>query len=155
MGRADRISGVFWLCFAIVVIVQSYRLGLGTLRQPGPGFLFFWVNIVLGFMSLGLLVRAWRARKTEGPQSAIFGGQNIRKIVIVVISLFAYVLLLERVGFILVTLLLFVFLLGIIEKKKWWFAVLVATVVTTLSYLMFEIWLQSMLPYGWLEFLRY
>ena len=155
MGRADRISGVFWLCFAIVVIIQSYRLGLGTLHQPGPGFLFFWVNIVLGIMSLGLLVRAWKARKTEGPQPALFGGQNIRKIVIVVISLFVYAVLMERVGFILVTLLLFVFLLGIIEKKRWGFTVFMAAIVTAFSYLIFEIWLQSMLPYGWLEFLRY
>ena len=155
MGRADRISGIFWLCFAIVVIVTSYRLGLGTLHHPGPGFLFFWVNIVLGIMSLVLLIRAWRAKKKEGPQVALFGGQNIRKIVIVVATLFIYAILMEPLGFILVTLLLFVFLLGIIERKRWLFTFFVSAVVTALSYLIFEIWLQSMLPGGLLGFLRY
>ena len=52
MGKADRISGVFWLCFSILMIIQSYRLGLGNLHHPGPGFLFFWVNIILGIMSV-------------------------------------------------------------------------------------------------------
>ena len=73
MGRADRISGIFWLCFAVLLIIQSYHLGLGTLHKPGPGFLFFWVNIVLGIMSLVVLIRAWVGKKGEGPQPAIFG----------------------------------------------------------------------------------
>ena len=155
MGKADRISGIFWLCFAILMIFQSYRLGLGTLHKPGPGFLFFWVNIVLGIMSLIVLIRAWVGKKEEGPQSAIFGTQNDSKIIFVLISLFLYALLMEIIGFIPVTLLLFIFLLGIIEKKKWYYTAFVSVVVTVISYLIFETWLQSQLPKGLLEFLRF
>ena len=61
----------------------------------------------------------------------------------------------ERLGFLIVTLLLFIFLLGVIEKKRWWFAVLVSLAVTALSYLLFEVGLQSQLPKGLLEFLRF
>ncbi len=155
MGRADRISGIFWLCFAVLMIVQSYHLGLGTLHRPGPGFLFFWVNIVLGIMSLVVLIRAWAGKKGEGPPSAIFGRQNLLKIIFVLSSLFLYALLMETVGFIPVTLLLFIFLLGIIEKKRWYHTVFVSIVVTVISYLIFETWLQSQLPKGLLEFLRF
>jgi len=155
MGRADRISGIFWLCFALLFIIQSYRLGLGTLHRPGPGFLYFWVNIVLGMMSLVVLIRAWVGKKTEGPPSPIFGRQNVRKIIFVLISLFLYVILMETLGFILVTLLLFFFLLGIIEKKRWLSTAFVSVVVTAISYLIFEVWLQSMLPRGLLGFLRF
>jgi putative tricarboxylic transport membrane protein len=155
VGRADRISGIFWLCFSILIIIQSYRLGLGTLHQPGPGFLFFWVNILLGIMSLVILIRAWVNKKTEGVQPALFGGQNISKIIFVLLSLFLYVILMETLGFLLVTLLLFIFLLGIIEKKRWLTTVFVSVVVTVISYLIFEIWLKSMLPKGLLEFLRF
>jgi len=155
MGRADRISGIFWLCFALLFIVQSYRLGLGTLHRPGPGFLYFWVNVVLGVMSLVVLIRAWVGKKTEGPPSPIFGGQNVRKIIFVLLSLFLYVILMETLGFILVTLLLFFFLLGIIEKKRWLSTAFVSVLVTAISYLIFEIWLQSMLPRGLLGFLRF
>lgn len=155
MGRADRISGIFWLCFAILMIIQSYHLGLGTLHKPGPGFLFFWVNIVLGIMSLIVLIRAWAGRKEEGPQPALFGTQNVLKIILVLASLFIYTLLMETVGFIPVTLLLFIFLLGIIEKKKWYYTAFVSILVTVISYLIFETWLQSQLPKGWLGFLRF
>ncbi len=155
MGRADRISGVFWLCFAVLFIIQSYRLGLGTLHKPGPGFLFFWVNIILGVMSVVVLIRAWAGKKTEGPQPALFGGQSLSKIILVLISLFAYVIAMETVGFILVTLLLFIFILGILEKKRWFLTLFVSVVVTVISYLIFEVWLQSQLPKGFLGFLRY
>ena len=155
MGRADRISGIFWLCFAVLMTIQSYRLGLGTLHQPGPGFLFFWVNIILGIMSLVIFFQAWAGKKTESPHPALFGGQNIPKIIFVLISLFLYVILMETVGFILVTFFFFIYLLGIIEKKRWFFTAFVSILVTVISYLIFEVWLQSQLPRGFLEFLRF
>jgi putative tricarboxylic transport membrane protein len=155
MGRADRISGIFWLCFAVLAVILSYHLGLGTLHKPGPGFLFFWVNIALGIMSLIVLIRAWVGKKEEGPQPAIFGDQNVSKIVFVLISLFLYAILMEPVGFIPVTLLFFIFILKIIEKKGWFYTVFVGVVVTVISYLIFETWLQSQLPKGLLVFLRF
>jgi putative tricarboxylic transport membrane protein len=155
MGRADRISGIFWLCFAVLTIIQSYHLGLGTLHKPGPGFLFFWVNLILVILSLIVLIRAWVGKREEGPQPAIFGGQNVSKIAFVLISLFLYAILMEPVGFILITLLFFLFILKIIEKKRWFYTVFVSVVVTVISYLIFETWLQSQLPKGLLEFLRF
>jgi putative tricarboxylic transport membrane protein len=155
MGRADRISGIFWLIFSALVIIESYRLGLGTLHQPGPGFLFFWASIALGSMALVVLIRAWISQKAGEPKISIFGTQNTRKIILVLLSLFLYAILMETLGFILVTLLLFIFLMGIIEKKKLWFTVFVSLVVTVIAYLIFEIWLKSQLPKGLLGFLRF
>ena len=155
MGRADRMSGVFWLCFAIFVSIESYRLGLGTLHRPGPGFLFFWAGIALGVMSIVILIRAWSSKKAGETKEAIFGKQNTLKILLVLISVFLYAIFMETVGFILVTLLLFIFLLGVIEKKRWFFTVLVSVVVTVIAYLIFEIWLKSQLPRGFLSSLRF
>jgi len=59
------------------------------------------------------------------------------------------------VGFLPLTFLLFIYLLGIIEKKKWFFTVFVSLLVTVISYLIFQIWLQCMLPYGVCAFLGF
>jgi hypothetical protein len=61
----------------------------------------------------------------------------------------------EWLGFLIVTLLFFIFLLGVIEKKRWLFAILVSLIVTAISYLVFETALQSQLPKGLLDFLRF
>ena len=153
MGKADRISGIFWLVFGVIVSIESRRLGLGTLHRPGPGFLFFWVGIFLGIMSLIVLMRAWSGKEAGG--ASIFGGKNILKIGLVIASLFLYAIFMERLGFIPVTLLLFLFLLGVMEKKSWRFTVLTSLVVTAASYLIFEIFLKSQLPKGLLSFLRF
>jgi putative tricarboxylic transport membrane protein len=153
--KADRVSGFFWLTFSAFVSYQSYKLGLGTLHQPGPGFLFFWTGIVTAILSFIVIVMSLRKRPPEDAPEPTFGKGNVTKIVLVLISLFLYALFMERLGFLIVTLLFFITLLGAIEKKRWLFAVLVSLIVTGVSYLVFEKALQSQLPKGLLDFLRF
>jgi putative tricarboxylic transport membrane protein len=155
MSKADRISGIFWLLFSVFISIESYRLGLGTLHQPGPGFILFWTGVAMGVLSMAVFVRAWSGKKTGEPESPIFGKENVLKIVLVILSLFLYAFFMETLGFIPITLLLFIFLLGMIEKKRWGFAIMVSVAVTGASYLVFEIWLKSQLPKGLLGFLRF
>jgi len=155
MGKADRISGLFWLLFSIFGSYHSYKLGLGTLYAPGPGFLFFWTGIVIGLLSLTVILASFRKLSDSKVKETIFGKGNVTKVPFVLVSLFLYCLLMERLGFLIVTLLLFLYLLGVIEKKRWSFTVVVSFIVTIISYLVFEVGLQSQLPKGLLEFLRF
>ena len=153
MGKADRISGTFWFLFSVFVGYHSYRLGLGTLRMPGPGFLFFWTAIFIAVLSLIDMGRSLKEAREEA-KAGTAGRSNVTKVVLVVLSLFLYVVLIERLGFVLVTLLLFLFL-AVIERKKWSFAVVVSVIVTALSYLVFEAALKSQLPKGLLGSLQF
>jgi putative tricarboxylic transport membrane protein len=155
MNKADRASGLFWFIFSMFISYESHKLGLGTLHQPGPGFLFFWTGIVTAILSLTIIVMSLKKRSPGEAEESGFESWKVTKIVPVLISLFLYALLMERIGFLIVTLLLFIFLLGVIEKKGWRFAVLVSLVITALSYTVFEVALQSQLPKGLLEFLRF
>ena len=150
MGKADRISGIFWLIFSVLVSIESYTLGLGSLRKPGPGFFFFWTGVLLGVMSFVIILMS---RKAD--QRAVFEKIKVTKIVLVLIALFLYALFMEKLGFLLVTLGLFIFLLRVIEKKRWAFTLCISFAVTAATYLIFEIGLQSQLPKGLLEFLRF
>ena len=148
MGRADRISGLFWLFFGIFISIESHRLHLGTLRSPGPGFLFFYAGIFISLMALIILVRAWGMRRKAATEEKIFAGRNILKLVYVLISVFLYAILMEWLGFLMVTLLLFLFLLGVAERKRWLVAVLTSIAVTGIAYLVFQTALKSQLPKG-------
>jgi hypothetical protein len=71
MGKADRISGFFWLIFSLFVSYESYKLGLGTLNKPGPGFLFFWIGVVIGILSVAVVMRSFVSRRPdEGEKSS-------------------------------------------------------------------------------------
>jgi putative tricarboxylic transport membrane protein len=155
MGKTDRISGLFWFLFSVFVSFESYRLGLGAVNQPGPGFFFFWTGIAVAILSLVVILRSFGTQAPEEEKEAPTGKRTTPKVILVLVALFLYAVLMEWLGFLIVTLLLFIFLLGVIEKKKWWFAILVSLTVTVLAYLLFEVGLQSQLPKGILEFLRF
>ncbi len=155
MRKADQISGIFWFLFSGFICVESYRMGLGSLHQPGPGFIFFWTAFVMGILSIAVFVPAWTKKKAGEPEGPIFGKENVLKIILVLLSLFLYAFFMETLGFIPMTLLLFIFLLGIIEKKRWGLTIFVSVAVTVISYLVFEIWLKSQLPRGFLGFLTF
>jgi putative tricarboxylic transport membrane protein len=153
VGKADRISGAFWFVFGVFVTIESYRMGLGTLRRPGPGFLFFWAGILMAILSLIVLSRAWADSRREAlPTKAIFGPIDFLKIALVSASVFLYALFMERLGFIPVTLILLLFLLGVIERKGITLSVFISVVVTAAAYLIFEVLLHSQLPKGFLGF---
>lgn len=151
MGKSERISGLFWFILSIVVMVASYRLGLGSLRRPGPGFFFFWIGLFIGILALIVLVRAWTSGRKGNPEP-LFRGKNILKILLVLASAFLYAIFLEWIGFVAVTFLLFVFLLGFMERKGTAFAILTSLLVTASAYVIFKVLLQSQLPTGWLGF---
>jgi len=155
MDKGDLRSGIFWLIVSIFIIVQSYGLGLGALNHPGPGFLFFFTGIFLGILSLSLVGEAWRKRRAEGISQRIFEKVNIRKILFVMIGVFLYALLLEKVGFIVMTIALLVFIFGFIEKRGWLYTALASVMITSAAYLLFQAWLKTQLPRGILEFYRF
>jgi len=142
----DQASALFWLAVAILVAVQSVTLKLGTLTQPGPGFFPFWSAIVLGVLSVVLLVGS-RRRRAPAPASATRSWTPA----IVAGGLLAYVLLLERLGFVTVTFLFLLFLFRLV-RKGWLVSGLAAVVGTGACYGLFQLWLKSQLPRGPLGF---
>ena len=154
MGKGNLISGSFWFIVSVFFTIESYRLGLGSLNHPGPGFLFFWAAIFLGILSLSLLVEAWRKR-TKGDRKEIFDKRNLWKIALVLVATFLYAILLEKLGFILMTVAILAFILGLIEKRGWLFTVSTSVIITAAAYLVFQAWLKTQLPEGIFEFLSF
>ena len=156
MNKADRFSASVWFIFSLFVSYFSYKLGMGSLRQPGPGFVFFWTAIIVAMLSLAVVVMSFVEKpKKEEKEGHIFRIVGVKKVALVVIALLLYTLFMESAGFIIMTLLLLVFLLRVIEKKTWLLALSVGVTVTTLSYLVFETVLQCQLPKGLLEYIGF
>jgi len=138
----DRVSALFWLAVAIFAIAQGYALKLGTLHQPGPGFFPFWGGVVLGLLALVLLASA-RGPGTMRPLSVF----RSPRLLVATAALLAYVLLLEPLGFVSVTL-LFLLVLFRVERRGWVFSALSAVAGTLVCYALFQLWLKTQLPVG-------
>jgi hypothetical protein len=139
----DIISALFWFVLGLLVCYGGTLLGLGKATDPGSGFIFFWSGLLMAFLSLMVLADSLREVGEEGDE---FSGTNWVKLFLVLAALVLYGLLLERLGFVLTTFLLFSFLLRISEETKWPIVLTVAGAAALGSYALFELWLQVRLP---------
>lgn len=136
---------LFWVVLGILVCYGAVRLGLGSVTEPGSGFIFFWSGLILVLLSLVALAESMRPSEEGNPE---IGEMNWAKIALVLLCLLLYALFLERLGFLVTTFVLLSFLLGLIEDTAWWRAFGVAGAAVLASFAIFELWLKIRLPKG-------
>lgn len=110
--RSDQFSGLVLLVLALYVGWENRVYPLGTLEEPGPGYMPLLLAICLG--ALGLLVAAWGGRTP--PLASLKWGEAARAAVIL-IACGAAAYALERIGYRLTVMVLLVFLLGVVERR--------------------------------------
>jgi len=144
----DIISSLFWMAMGIGVCYGGYDLELGTLHDPGSGFMFFWVGIIMIGLSLSILIRAMREKAIAGELKILWTEIRWKKIVSVLAALFLYAYAFTSLGFILTTILLLILLFKAVEPQRWSWAILGAIISTLAAYGVFRLWLGSQLPKG-------
>jgi len=148
LGNRDIVSSLFWLALSLGVCYGGYELELGTLHDPGSGFMFFWVGVVMAGLSLSICVAGIRQRAAARGMGGMFSGLHWRKVISVVVALFLYAFAFNLLGFILSTILLLIFLFKAVEPQRWSVAVLGAAASSLTAYVVFQVWLGCQLPRG-------
>jgi len=147
----DLVSALFWLAVAIFAAVQGLTLKLGTLQQPGPGFFPFWGGVVLALLSLVLIVKSIGLKSPDHGSAVPPARPESSRLFVVAGAILGYVLLLERVGFVVVTF-AFLLLLFRLERRSWAVSALTAGAGAAASWVLFQLWLKTQLPVGPLGF---
>ena len=142
---AAGVSALFWVAVGLLTCYGATRLGLGSVTEPGVGFIFFWSGLILVILSLIVLADSIRSSEDTVRE---MGEMNWAKIALVLLSLLLYAFFLERLGFVLTTFVLMSFLLGCIEGTNWVRSAGVAAAAALASYAIFELWLKIRLPKG-------
>ena len=60
MKIADCVGGLLLLAFAGYILVSSLSMEYVTAGVPGPGFVPFWISIILGIAAVVILVKGWK-----------------------------------------------------------------------------------------------
>ena len=141
------IVNIFLFLFAIFFAIGAYRLGLGSLERPGPGFIIFLASMVL------LISSAYRLLISKGgiPLRLAFPRKGSIRVLLIVISLLLYAKLMPVGGYLLSTFILtwiLLFLNGIRIHR----AVVLSVMISLSSWYAF-VKLGCELPEGFLDFL--
>ena len=136
------IAFLFLFALAAVFCVKSLSLGIGSLRNPGAGFVPFGSAALVACLSLVIFVKSLGEKKVE-----LQFGKGWKKCAWVLGSLLFYYFFLEKLGFP-VTAFVLIFSSLSLQSRKW-VRIFVATLVTVLlSYVIFQSWLGVRLPKG-------
>jgi putative tricarboxylic transport membrane protein len=148
--KRDFFSSLFFALFSLYVCWQSINLGVGRFAKPGPGFISLIAGIALGLLSLIILIGTQISKKTNGHSS----GEEIPWVPLLSTfgSLVGFALLLKTLGFNLATFLFLLILLRAVAQKSWRLSLLASVGITLGTYFIFEVFLQSQLPQGFLGF---
>ena len=130
------ITLLFWVFLSIFVCIESLRLGLGSFTAPGSGFLPFGAALAIAVFVIILWLKE-RGKKLVGNVEPLFRGKKIRNIIYVLGALFAYPLLLGKLGFFICTFLFVGFCARKIGSQKWRVSFEISLIVAVVSYLVF------------------
>lgn len=155
MARHDAASAGALALVALFTLLQSAGLDVGSVTRPGPGFFPLVLAAALLTVSMALLTGAWRAmrrqrREDGGPAPpGTAGGSARRGVLVATLLAFAvYVVVFERLGFLLATGGFLAFLFGPIARYRWPVALGAAVGATLATHVLFDVWLQVRLPRG-------
>jgi putative tricarboxylic transport membrane protein len=141
----DRIVSTVFLIFSCLIMIESVSLKLDAIRDPGPGFVPFFLGLTLAILSI---------------IAFIFPDMQIKKAAFwndwrkgrVILSLFAglvvYLLLVRLLGFYIDTFLLMTFLMKMSGEKGYKRALLVSLLTVGATYLLFHKLLFIPFPQG-------
>ena len=144
--KAEVWGGLFWLGVGVFVTWQGYDMGLGKLHEPGSGFAFFWIGVLMIMLAMVTVVEGVL---TAGPDLAsLWRDTRWGRILVITALLLVYGALFETIGFIPLALALLLILMFFIDPVKWWLAIPVSVGSTLGIWYVMSKWLLIQLPSG-------
>ena len=127
--RSDQVSGLMLVALALFIGWENRVYPIGTLAEPGPGYLPLLLAIFLGLM--GALIVAWGAK--SAPLRSLRWVETPRAVVILIACAVAAAALDPR-GYRITIIALLLFFLGVVERRPPLVAGLVAAGFGFLSF---------------------
>jgi putative tricarboxylic transport membrane protein len=151
MKKYDLYGGFFWLAIAVGVGALAIKLGLGTIRKPGPGLFPFLICLILALFSSCLIYATVRERNriAINEERPSFN----RNVFLILAAILLYALALEILGYIIASFILFLYLYKSHAGKHWRTSIFITMVVVFVTYYLFAVILNSQIPKGFLTWL--
>jgi len=128
--------------------ILAYRLRLGSIHNPGAGLIPFGVAGLLGFMSIGLLLRGLFGSTVGSQREGMFQGVQWRGVTLTLCGLLGYGAAFPILGFRLSTFFLMLLFIGGVGRQKWWLTFTVSLFTVVCAYFIFVVWLGCPFPVG-------
>jgi len=127
----------------LILAGLSWRLDLGHWKMPGPGAWPFLLALTTAFIGGWLFFRP-----QPSTQKTFVSQPRWKPWILSLLTLFGYVILLERLGYLISTIFLLSIQLSGVENRRWSSSIIIAITAAVVSFLIFGIFLKVPLPPG-------
>ena len=151
MKKADRIYGVIGLLLALWCYLESRKFTYMTEFTPGPGFMPFWVGVVLAILSCYLLLDTFvRKPSNKDTQKVLPAKHALIRVGIIILMLFGVKFSMTILGFPLTLLVFTTAILSILERYSIIKSVGYGIAYSAVTWFVFEYILTMGFPKGFL-----
>jgi len=151
--RKDKITGAVMFGVSLVYLLGCWRLKMGTIKYPGPGFFPLVLGSLLLICTTIYLIRVFRTKVAEGKREEETApeGKNYRAIFGLLACTAVYPFILEPLKFIASTLSVAFVMFVLLKPRRRLFSFFLAVAISVGSFLIFSPLLGVALPSGFLE----
>jgi putative tricarboxylic transport membrane protein len=149
LNNSELWGGLIGLALGGFVIWSGLKLKLGTINDPGSGYVLFYTGILMCAFAISIIVAA----VTEGGATFASRWANARwgKPLLIILCLAAFAFALEPLGFLLSTVPLMLLLLRLIDPVRWSLAIPLSIAAPLVMWWVLKHLLAIQLPNGMFE----
>lgn len=146
LNNSELWGGVVGLALGVFVIRSGYNLSIGSINDPGSGYVLFYTGILMCLFAGTIMVSAI----TEGGPTvgSLWAGTRWTKPLLVIVCLAVFSFLLEPLGFLLTSIPLMLVLLRVIDPVRWTLAIPLAVLAPLVMWWILKKALLIQLPAG-------
>ncbi len=149
LRNRDLTSSLFLMAVGLAFLLGGVQLGMGHLHEPGPGFFPLLIGGVVVVLSFLQGLGSYSGRGGFSKPDGFWKERNSwKRVTSSLFSLVFYLLLLNPLGYIVTTFPFLLYLIKFTGKKGWPSSILVATLASLISYLLFKVGMEISLPKG-------
>jgi len=146
----DAVVAVLVILLGGIVILGSQKLGSEwTTDGPGAGYFPFYIGLIIVISGIGILYQsiAGKNKNTE----VFVDRQSLRQVLSVLLPAAVYVGAIQLLGMYVASAIYIALFMIVLGKYSWAKSILIAVVVNTVFFLMFEVWFKVPLHKGSLD----
>jgi hypothetical protein len=144
--KLDRIGFFLFILFSLFMGYHAWLLGFGKFSHPGPGLIPFLAALALLLISVIQIICPNKSDSGPLPDPTI--PKSWKKMVAITLSLLAYGVFIEILGFVTTTFFWLVFLFELSRPSRLTMSLLGAALTTAICFVLFVILCRLQLPLG-------
>jgi putative tricarboxylic transport membrane protein len=147
MAKGDRVFALISIGISAWLILESSRYNYMVKYTPGPGFMPFWVGVILLLFAFALLMESFQ-KKGQKKAPCLPGRQALYRVGLIALTTAGLSLLMTTLGFTLSVILFVSVILYFLEKVALVRSLITGLIMSVCIYLIFEYWMEIGLPPG-------